>query len=178
MKKLLISAVILLKTCSVATAQTNVSIVDYDYNVSGISVGASSYIGLNVTMNTQDSCLVYLINNSTPDNNLDTCHNRIKLGVYTASQIDAMPSYVYNTSNNYQANKLSFVVPFCVHGTYKVKVHGYGNCLGSGVVNVVIENTLGIKKYNEEIKYDYYYFDMGLYKIKINLQTKEKTIVE
>ena len=33
-----------------------------------------------------------------------------------------------------------------------------------------------IDKYNKKEVYDYYYFDMGLYKIKINLQTKEKTI--
>src|ERR1700752_73817 len=110
MKKTILSIMMAL---SINALSQSVQIWDSGANLSTsnpINIGDSSYIGINYTMNTTDSFLVYIIKSNLPDNNLDTCHNRVPLHTYRLDQISSFQMY-HVPPNNYQVFKMGFKVP-------------------------------------------------------------------
>jgi|GEM_PF-5056869 hypothetical protein len=166
MKKTILSIMMALSFNAFSQA---VQIWDADPNLSmpnPINVGDSSYIGLNYTMYTADSFLVYIIKSNLPDNGLDTCSNRVPLHTYRLNQISSLPMY-HVPPNNYQAFKMGFKVPNVTpFNYYALKIHTYGSCMFDCttpgtlcIVDFTISAASGIEQYsqpNELISTSYY----------------------
>lgn len=99
---------------------------------------------------------------------------------YSLQQIYAMQSDTITVSNNkYFVYKVPINIPVNANSGaqyYHVACY-HNNPLALTDYPVYISELTGIEKYKKEPKYDYYYYDLGSFKLKINLQTKEKSLV-